>query len=105
MPRQYKYQLMSSAIVLGWALVNAWPGKDLGLQIISQSGKQRALQKYYVADVICYGKILCELKALDKLSGKEAAQVINYLKATGVRLGLLINFGSDGVLEWKRLVK
>ena len=67
--------------------------------------KQRALQKYCVADDICYGKILCELKALDKLSGKEATQVINYLKATGVRLGLLINFGSDGVLEWKRLVK
>lgn len=67
--------------------------------------KRRMLQKRYVADVVCYGKILCELKALDKLSGKEDAQVINYLKATGLRLGLLINFGSNGTLEWKRLIK
>src|SRR5688572_17179259 len=44
--------------------------------------KGQALQKDYVADVICYDKVLVELKALDRLSGKEEAQVLNYLKAT-----------------------
>ncbi len=67
--------------------------------------KQRRLKKDYVADAVCYDKIIVELKALDKLSGREEAQLLNYLKATGLRVGLLINFGSDGTLEWERLVK
>ena len=62
------------------------------------------LQKEYVADLVCYEQIIVELKALDRLTGKEEAQVLNYLKATGLRVGLLINFGSTGKLEWKRLV-
>ena len=45
-----------------------------------------------------------ELKALTNLSGKEEAQLINYLKATGFKVGLLINFGSPNKLEWKRFV-
>ncbi|MBM4160780.1 MAG: GxxExxY protein [Ignavibacteria bacterium] len=48
---------------------------------------------------------MVEIKALDKLSGKEEAQVLNYLKATGLRVGLLINFGSHPKMQWKRLVK
>jgi GxxExxY protein len=45
------------------------------------------------------------LKALDRLSGKEESQAINYLKATGLRVGLLINFGVPGKLDWHRFVK
>ncbi|MDH3603135.1 MAG: GxxExxY protein [Candidatus Tectomicrobia bacterium] len=45
-----------------------------------------------------------ELKSLERLSGTEEAQVLNYLKATGLSLGLLINFGSHGKLEWKRYI-
>jgi GxxExxY protein len=45
------------------------------------------------------------LKALDRLSGKEEAQLLQYLKATGLRVGLLINFGCDGKLDWKRFVR
>ena len=67
--------------------------------------KQRRLKREYVADVVCYDKIIVELKALDKLSSREKAQLLNYLKATGLRVGLLINFGSDGTLEWERLIK
>lgn len=66
--------------------------------------KGHTLQKQYEADLICYGQIIVELKALDRLSGKEQAQILNYLKATGLRVGLLINFGSHARLEWKRFV-
>ncbi|MBN1864903.1 MAG: GxxExxY protein [Victivallales bacterium] len=57
----------------------------------------------YQADFICYGNVIVELKALQKLTGVEEAQVINYLKATGFNRGLLLNFGSPG-LQHKRLV-
>ena len=61
-------------------------------------------QKYY-ADLICFGQIIVELKALYHLSGKEDAQLLNYLKATGLQVGLIFNFGSHGKLERKRLVR
>jgi GxxExxY protein len=67
--------------------------------------KGRLLKREYIADVVCYGKIIVELKSIKELSEKEEAQTLNYLKATGLRLGLLINFGSHGQLERKRLVK
>lgn len=57
----------------------------------------------YQADFLCYEEVVVELKALQKLSGDEEAQVINYLKATGLNQGLLINFGS-GSLKYKRFV-
>jgi GxxExxY protein len=66
--------------------------------------KSNFLRKMYETDLECYEKIIVELKALDRLSGKEEAQVLHYLKATGLRVGLLINFGSQGRLEWKRFV-
>ena len=66
--------------------------------------KGRRLKKEYIPDFICFGMIIVEIKALDNLSGHEMAQVINYLKATGMRVGVFINFGSQGKLEWKRLV-
>src|SRR5262245_58730029 len=50
-----------------------------------------ALDCRYKADFICFGEILVELKALDRLSGREEAQVINYLKATGSSGAILIN--------------
>ena len=45
------------------------------------------------------------LKATEQLTGRDEAQILNYLKATGLRVGLLLNFGSDGKLEWKRFVR
>lgn len=66
--------------------------------------KGAVLRKEFIADLICFEKILVELKAQDGLSGKEEAQVLNYLKATGKKVGLVINFGSHPKLEWKRLV-
>jgi GxxExxY protein len=63
------------------------------------------LEKSYIADFICYEEIIIELKALNKLSNKERAQVINYLKASKLQLAWLINFGSDPPLERERLVR
>lgn len=65
--------------------------------------KNRTLSIKYKADFICYGSIIVELKALSQLSGTEESQIINYLKATGLETGLLLNFGT-GSLEYKRFV-
>jgi GxxExxY protein len=65
--------------------------------------KGRPLSKTYQPDFICYDDVIVEIKAMDKLSGTEHAQIINYLKATGFKVGLLINFGSKS-LEHKRFV-
>jgi GxxExxY protein len=65
--------------------------------------KGRKLKKTYIPDFVAYGKIIIELKALDRLTSREEAQVINYLKASGLELGVLINFGAPS-LEWKRIV-
>ncbi|GAB4569894.1 MAG: hypothetical protein Fur0017_15440 [Anaerolineales bacterium] len=73
-------------------------------QILQIHYKQHILKKEYVADMVCFEKIIVEFKALDNLTGREASQVINYLKATGYKVGVLINFGSNVKLEWKRFV-
>ncbi len=65
--------------------------------------KKKQLEKFYVADFICYNLIILELKALSNLTPQHEAQVINYLKATGIKLGLLINFGEPS-LKYKRLL-
>ncbi len=57
----------------------------------------------YQADFICFGEVVVELKALQKITGIEEAQVINYLKATGLHRALLFNFGSSS-LDYIRLV-
>lgn len=65
--------------------------------------KGRMLDKKYVADFICYDELILELKALQSLTPDHSSQVINYLKATGFHVGLLINFGSP-TLQYKRVV-
>ena len=67
--------------------------------------KEFQLKKEYEADFVCYDKIIVEIKALDVVAGKEEAQLLHYLKTTGFRIGLLINFGSVGTLEWKRYIR
>ncbi len=66
--------------------------------------KGQLLNKRYFADLVCFDQIIVELKALNRLSGNEQAQILNYLKATDFKVGLLINFGSQRRLEWKRFV-
>ena len=61
------------------------------------------LKKYYKADFLCYEKIIIELKAVDYLSVNMRNQLMNYLKATKTRLGILVNFGKKS-LEYKRIL-
>ena len=55
--------------------------------------KNRALRQRYEPDFVCFDQIIVELKAVSHLATEHRAQVVNYLKATGLRLGLLVNFG------------
>jgi len=65
--------------------------------------KGQLLATAYCADFICFDSVVVELKALAHMSGTEEAQVINYLKATGYEVGLLLNFGARS-LQHRRFV-
>jgi GxxExxY protein len=67
--------------------------------------KGRILKKTYQPDFACFDKIIVEIKVVSELTDEHRAQVHNYLKATGYRLGLLVNFGSKGKLEYERIVR
>lgn len=62
------------------------------------------LRHTYIPDVTCYAKIIVELKAVKELTDEHRAQVLNYLKATKLKLGLLVNFGHYPGLQWERIV-
>jgi GxxExxY protein len=65
--------------------------------------RDKILPTCYRADFVCFSEIIVEFKALSRLSSVEESQLLNYLKATGLKRGLLINFGTSS-LEYKRLV-
>jgi GxxExxY protein len=67
--------------------------------------KGRQLKQIYIPDFICFDQIILEIKAVTKLCDEHRAQVHNYLKATGHRLGLLVNFGHYPKVEWERIVR
>jgi len=66
--------------------------------------KGRPLVQTYKPDLICYGKIIVEIKAVSQIVDEHRAQIFNYLRATGMRLGLLVNFSSHTELEYDRIV-
>jgi GxxExxY protein len=67
--------------------------------------KGQALKQTYQADFVCFERIIIELKAVRELAPEHRAQVINYLNATGFKLGLLVNFGSAPKARIERLVR
>jgi GxxExxY protein len=66
--------------------------------------KNRPLEQLYRADFICFDKIIVELKAVTKILPEHRAQLINYLKATSFKLGLLVNFGHFPKAEIERII-
>ena len=66
--------------------------------------KGHILEKTYFADFLCFDKIIVEIKSLVQLTPSDWSQIINYLKVSGLKVGLLFNFGNGVKLEQKRLV-
>jgi len=85
---------------------------EFGLQSIPNAAQQehpltykgRPLKQTFRSDFVCYGNIIVELKAVKGIADEHRAQVLNYLNATGFRLGLLVNFGGHPQVEWERIV-
>ncbi len=71
---------------------------------LALSYKGVPLRQTYIPDLVCFGTVLVELKAVSKLADEHRAQVINYLHATGLRAGLLVNFGHYPKVEWEKIV-
>jgi len=86
-------------IELGLRSVPFDPQKRLHIEY-----KGRTLEKGYIADFWCFEQIIVEIKAISSLSPVDWSQLMNYLKASKLRVGLLFNFGSHGRMEMKRIV-
>jgi GxxExxY protein len=84
---------------LGWRRIPLEPQRKLLIRY-----KNRQLKKYYSADFVCFGQILVEIKAEDRIYPRDELQLLNYLKATGLQLGLIMNFGHYAKLEWNRRI-
>ena len=114
------YQIMGAAFkvynTLGYGFLEAVYEEALGIELSRQGipfqtqkplsiyydGEK--LKKNYFADVVCYDKIILELKIKHEIDGHDRTQIVNYLKATGCEVGLVINFGNPRYLEWKKYV-
>jgi GxxExxY protein len=84
--------------------------QDRGIPFVSQTRlelcyKGRILKKQFEPDFLCFGQIVLEIKAVKELCNEFRAQMHNYLRATGQRLGLLVNFGHYPKLEYERIVR
>jgi GxxExxY protein len=80
-----------------------------GIPVVAQQPldlqyKGRKLKKKYEPDFVCFDCVIIEIKAVSKLVDEHRAQLINYLNATGLQVGLLINFGHYPKLEYERVV-
>ena len=71
---------------------------------LSLTYKGEALLQVYKPDFVCFGKIILELKATVSIASEHRAQILNYLKVTGLRLGLIVNFGASSKVQIERVV-
>lgn len=71
---------------------------------LSLTYKGVPLKKKYIPDLICFGKIIVELKAVSEITDEHRAQLINYLKATGYKVGYLINFAHYPKIQHERFI-
>jgi GxxExxY protein len=72
--------------------------------VLELTYKGRPLKSRFIPDVVCFNKIVVELKAVSALVDEHRAQVHNYLHASGLRLGVLLDFGHYPKLEFERIV-
>ncbi len=72
---------------------------------LALSYRGRVLTQTYHPDLVCFEKVIGELKAVCALADEHRAQLLNYLHATGFELGLLVNFGHYPKLEYERIAK
>ncbi len=81
--------------------------EERGVRVSSQAEiavryKDQPVGVYY-ADLLVGGKVICEIKAVEGLSSAHEAQLIHYLKATGIKVGLLLNFGAKRLAIKRRV--
>jgi GxxExxY protein len=74
-------------------------------QPISLQYKGEPLLQTYVPDFICYDKIIVEIKGTREIAPEHKGQLLNYLKATGMKLGLLVNFGHFPQIQIERMAR
>ena len=72
---------------------------------LTLSYKGRPLKQIYKPDFVCFEKVIVEIKAVSSVLDEHRAQIQNYLKATNIRLGLLVNFGQHTKVEFERIVR
>ena len=80
--------------------------KDKGIPFVKEAPlpihfRGKTLEKRYYADFLCFNKIVLEFKAVKTILPEHEAQVINYLRCTGYRLGLIFNFNSKGFFHYR----
>lgn len=88
------------------ALMAEFEERDIPYEInkeLTIAYKGRPLLKKYYADFVCFDKILIEMKAVEKIAPPHIAQVLNYLKATNMQLGIIANFG-EASFSYKRII-
>lgn len=116
---QETYQIIGAAMAvhraLGHGFLEAVYQEALALEFIEKKipfvkeqaleiqYKGKSLRKKYYADFLCYDQIIIELKAMEGIHNDHLTQVLNYLKATNLKLGLLLNFGTPS-LQYKRII-
>lgn len=93
---------LESVYERAFALALSQEGLAVATQVHLEVHFRSEIVGRFVADMLVEGKVLLELKAVDHLLPEHQAQTINYLKATGIPVGLLLNFGTPK-LTWKRL--
>jgi GxxExxY protein len=91
-------KVYENSLVIEFEKIGLKFGKQVGIQVMYED----RVVGDYVADFIVDGKVVVEVKASSGLGPVDEAQLINYLKATGIKVGLLVNFGKD--IEIRRRV-
>jgi GxxExxY protein len=86
-------------IELGLRSIPFVPKRPLQLEY-----KGQPLRHRYEPDLMCFDQVVVELKAVSALADEHRAQLLNYLNATGLDVGLLVNFGHYPGLEYERIV-